>query len=152
MKRDKMRTIYAICIGLAIVGCDSASDLDQRARAALGPALKDSTDYQLRNVREGNGNSGQVICGEVNAKNSFGGFVGYKPFLVNGDDIITIDELYVTVKSYMDLNIIINDRVNNNKSLQYANHCLAGDEAMAVTAHADKITAEINDIVAMNSP
>jgi hypothetical protein len=25
--------------------------------------------------------SGKVLCGEVNAKNSYGGYVGYKPFV-----------------------------------------------------------------------
>jgi len=47
--------------------------------------LKDPQSAQFRNIvgRKFTNNSGRVqlrVCGEVNAKNSFGGYVGYRPF------------------------------------------------------------------------
>ena len=51
--------------------------VDLRAMAAA--TLKDPASAQFRNVELKGG--GTVLCGEINAKNSFGGYVGYRPFV-----------------------------------------------------------------------
>lgn len=42
-------------------------------------ALKDPSSAQFRNLRLRSGNT--VLCGEVNSKNKFGGYVGFRPFV-----------------------------------------------------------------------
>ncbi len=50
----------------------------RKAKDALEQQLKDPASVQYKNLekyRDG------VVCGEYNAKNSFGGFVGFKQFV-----------------------------------------------------------------------
>lgn len=55
----------------------------QDAKQALADGMKDPSSVQFRNVRLVNYLDGQVICGEVNAKNSYGGYVGFSPFVAS---------------------------------------------------------------------
>lgn len=43
--------------------------------------LKDPLSAQFRKVRVVPYGNGKVVCGEVNGKNSYGGYVGFKPFV-----------------------------------------------------------------------
>lgn len=69
-------TRLAMCVLLALVGCGQRStELDAVRRLMRDP---DS-------VRFGeHWTSGEYRCGYVNAKNGYGGYVGYKPYLVAG--------------------------------------------------------------------
>jgi hypothetical protein len=59
----------------------SKSDL-QALRAAMEDRLKDADSAKFRNVRIGDEKDGsQVMCGEVNSKNSFGAYAGYTKFI-----------------------------------------------------------------------
>ena len=49
----------------------------EQAKAALSKDLKDPSSAQFINVRLINGGE---VCGEVNAKNSLGGYVGFQRF------------------------------------------------------------------------
>lgn len=51
--------------------------VDLQALAAA--TLKDPASAQFRNVELKAG--GTILCGEINAKNSFGGYVGFRPFV-----------------------------------------------------------------------
>jgi len=54
-----------------------------RAKVWIEAQLKDPLSAQYRNVRavpDKNGYPREVICGEVNAKNSLGGYVGFRRF------------------------------------------------------------------------
>lgn len=53
------------------------------AQAAVASLLKDPGSAQFRNVRINAYGDGKVICGEVNAKNSYGGYVGFSPFMAS---------------------------------------------------------------------
>lgn len=44
--------------------------------------LKDPSSAQFKNLRLVTGEGGEALCGEVNAKNAFGGYTGFKPFVV----------------------------------------------------------------------
>lgn len=46
-------------------------------------ALKDPDSAQFRNERR----VGRYLCGEVNAKNSLGGYVGFKRYMTSGADL-----------------------------------------------------------------
>jgi hypothetical protein len=46
--------------------------------------LKDPAAAQFRNVQLKGLAQGKAMCGEINAKNSYGGYVGFRPFAVHG--------------------------------------------------------------------
>ena len=54
--------------------------VEREAREALQDVLKDAESAKLRNVKREFGGS---ICGEVNAKNGFGAYGGFKPFYIS---------------------------------------------------------------------
>lgn len=53
-----------------------------RAKAAIADLTRDPAAVQFRNVRlVAKGMLGKpVVCGEFNAKNGYGGYVGFEPF------------------------------------------------------------------------
>lgn len=61
----------------------------KRMLDALLEELKDPASAQFRNVRvqlrkvsDKHGNKGDSMCGQVNAKNSFGGYTGFQAFYI----------------------------------------------------------------------
>lgn len=50
-------------------------------REGMQDRLKDADSAKFRNVRFGSGDESDTICGDVNAKNSFGAYDGYSAFL-----------------------------------------------------------------------
>lgn len=79
-----MRIIIAALAALTLVGCEETfedkqareeAELHEKAKAAAASLLKDPMSAQFRNVT---GNT--AVCGEVNGKNSFGAYSGFKPF------------------------------------------------------------------------
>lgn len=64
----------------------SASQVE-RAKRQLVQSFKDPDSAKYRNIRTyRTGMGDQIVCGEVNGKNSFGAYVGYKPFYIRVDD------------------------------------------------------------------
>jgi len=58
--------------------------VNERAlRAALEETLKDSESARFRQIKHKPSGSRGIwtICGEVNAKNGYGGYAGYEPFV-----------------------------------------------------------------------
>ena len=77
------KQIALLAIGL-LAGC---SDVAKDTEAALREQMYDSDAAEFRNVRVVSKEAGDVVCGEVNGKNRFGGFVGFRPFVsIRGDD------------------------------------------------------------------
>lgn len=62
---------------VALTGADQSA-----VQSRVIDGLKDPSSAQLRNVKafELSNGQGRAICGEVNGKNSFGGYVGFRPF------------------------------------------------------------------------
>jgi hypothetical protein len=57
-----------------------------KAKTAILRRLKDPESARFRDIhvrveKAAAGNLVTVVCGQVNAKNSFGGYVGFRPFL-----------------------------------------------------------------------
>jgi hypothetical protein len=74
--------------GLAFLGsaavAQTAPELDEKLlRAAFAPTLKDADSARFRAIQYKAEKEAGVwaMCGEVNAKNSYGGYVGFAPFL-----------------------------------------------------------------------
>lgn len=64
-------------------GCDGHQEDVAAAKAWVEAHLKDPSSVQYRNVRrvpDKNGYPRVMICGEMNAKNSYGGYVGFRRF------------------------------------------------------------------------
>ena len=74
------------------------------AQDAAKKGLKDPDSAKFQNLRIADFDGGKVVCGEINAKNSYGGYVGYKRF-VAGTSVATI---YDTSSKYPDLNDAFN--------------------------------------------
>lgn len=69
--------------GLITMGCDQmpvGAVADAKKLAAS--ELRDPASAQFRNVREVTTAAGKAVCGEINAKNAYGGYVGFQDFVV----------------------------------------------------------------------
>lgn len=90
-----MKHSYLIAFAfLAIVGCKSQEEKDVGSRAqqiidSVTSELSDPTSAEFDNITMGydpSNPSNSVLCGKVNAKNKFGGYVGFQNFsYINGD-------------------------------------------------------------------
>lgn len=70
---------------------DADSDrLVREAKAAVEQDLRDPMSAQYRNVRVLAGPM-MTVCGEVNAKNAYGGYVGFRRFVVSDGSLILED-------------------------------------------------------------
>lgn len=58
----------------------------EKAKKAVLEGLKDPDSAKFNNVRLVKYLEGSVVCGEINAKNSYGGYVGYRQFVGGIDD------------------------------------------------------------------
>lgn len=66
---------------LAISGCDSPSI--SQAKNEVASALKDPGSAEFRNVKAIVVDGKEMVCGEVNGKNSFGAMSGFHYFIYN---------------------------------------------------------------------
>lgn len=56
------------------------------AKAQVASSLKDQDSAKFRNVVIRPYGYGRVVCGEVNAKNSYGGYVGFTRFVASNEE------------------------------------------------------------------
>ncbi|UXC18532.1 putative periplasmic lipoprotein [Comamonas squillarum] len=63
----------------------SQDELKASAQEAIARNLKDPAAAQFRNVRVMQFTNGRVVCGEVNGKNSYGAYVGFKRFAASNN-------------------------------------------------------------------
>lgn len=64
---------------------------NQLGEDAIRAKLKDPASAEFRNVKFYDGSGKPITCGEVNAKNGFGGYGGFERFISAGD-VITVME------------------------------------------------------------
>lgn len=66
---------------VALAGCEakpsSQEVLISKAKNAASEGLRDPSSAQFRKLRAGT----DVVCGEINGKNGFGAYAGFKPFI-----------------------------------------------------------------------
>lgn len=62
----------------------------QRAKEAVSAQLKDPESARFKDVVFRSLKNGFAVCGQVNAKNSFGGYVGFRAFYVS-DGKVTLE-------------------------------------------------------------
>ncbi|WP_299440255.1 hypothetical protein [uncultured Rhodospira sp.] len=59
-------------------------DMIAGAKTAVRQKLRDPDSAQFRNIRIVEHTAGKLVCGEVNARNVFGGYVGFQLFASSG--------------------------------------------------------------------
>lgn len=82
--------VAAVC-GLMLVGCGEKEDSARMKeikvqRVAQGFVLANLKDPESAEFRDQKG-----LCGEVNAKNSFGGYTGFKRFMAASEEMVVIE-------------------------------------------------------------
>ena len=91
----KLTMIIVGALAVTVGGVSAAeSDYFLRAKQAISEGMKDPDSVKFGKLFEGRGSSGkQTICGEVNAKNGFGGYTGMTPFIyfVDTDQATRVD-------------------------------------------------------------
>lgn len=55
----------------------------ERAKQSVAAGLKDPASTQFRDVRVVSNTAGSLVCGELNSKNSYGGYAGFVYFFGN---------------------------------------------------------------------
>lgn len=79
------RSVLSLFVMLLVINVSHAHSIDEQAlRLAMEDTLRDADSAKFRKLRAGPdpATPGAVIlCGEVNAKNMHGAYVGYTPFL-----------------------------------------------------------------------
>lgn len=93
-----MRLLLIAGMALACAGAPALAQnygaMVSKAKSAVSRDFKDPEAAKFRNVgiyKSTTGKGGVSVCGEVNAKNSFGAYVGYKRFVVD-DDLVEIED------------------------------------------------------------
>lgn len=69
----------AIVLATLISACDSPRV--SAAKEAVRNGMRDPDSVEFRGIYE----TERAVCGEVNAKNAFGAYVGFRPFYAYGD-------------------------------------------------------------------
>lgn len=94
----KVSIKFCICLAsvLFVSGCDSETG---RVEELVRSQLKDPDSAKFREITKKA--DGQYFCGEVNAKNSMGGYTGYQPFVV-GPMNESLPDVVFDVSSVMD--------------------------------------------------
>lgn len=64
-------------IGIAATGCTSPPEDDPDFQASLATSFKDPSSLEYLGLQSGPG----AICGQINAKNGFGAYSGFQPFV-----------------------------------------------------------------------
>jgi len=72
--------LYAASVKEAMAN-DTPQQIIEKGKKALAEKLKDPDSAKFRNVRLVKYLDSAVICGEINGKNSYGGYVGFVDFV-----------------------------------------------------------------------
>ena len=100
-----MRHLIALVAFFALFAADLSSISAQtdpqieKAELAIKEGLKDPESAQFKNIAVKTNSLGEVaVCGEVNARNSFGGYVGFQSFGVAGNVAVTQSDAITQAK------------------------------------------------------
>lgn len=72
-------TLSAVLLSLVLSGCG-----DSKTEKLVRDQMKDPSSVQFQNI--------DGYCGEVNAKNGYGGYTGFKPFYISNETPVFYDE------------------------------------------------------------
>lgn len=75
--------IAALAASAVLAGCDGT----QKAKDLVAATMKDPSSVQFREVERG---AAGYVCGEINAKNEYGAYGGFRGFMVSDSGRITM--------------------------------------------------------------
>jgi hypothetical protein len=78
-----MRALMVLSVALFLSGCGGRID---KAKALAANQLRDPGSAQFRNIKQ----SGGFVCGEINGKNGYGAYNGFRRFY-GTEDSVSID-------------------------------------------------------------
>ena len=88
-----MKRLIAVASALYLTGCAGVDHVgpevplppvaQQPVAQAVANQMKDPNSAEFRNWHAFQSDKGLLVCGEVNAKNSFGGYVGFTHFVAH---------------------------------------------------------------------
>jgi len=85
-----LSVIFILCSTTLIAGDAREIAWIEKGKEAVRSKLKDPNSAQFKNVYFHRGADGiPVSCGEVNSKNSFGGYTGFQKFVSAGKSELT---------------------------------------------------------------
>lgn len=94
------KIVAAIAMLCSMVSTSSFASEVSAAQSAIKNQMKDPDSTNFKSVREiTNSQGGRFVCGEVNSKNSYGGYVGFKTFAYQGGRTV-IDGSFSTPDDY----------------------------------------------------
>lgn len=93
------KVLLIVCITLASAAHaqkqPSVQQLTKTLREAVNDALLDAPSARFKDEfisgSENENSNALSLCGLVNSKNSFGGYVGFKPFISNTEGMVILD-------------------------------------------------------------
>lgn len=98
------KTLALLTCALLITACKpSEKDFISLGEGVVREGLKDPDSAKFNSFYHSSGDSDGYVCGHVNAKNSYGGYTGNKPFFVY------IDTINGELKSHGPVTIISDD-------------------------------------------
>lgn len=72
----------ALVLAFLLPGCARDDPKIAHAKEIISARMRDPNSTQFKNVARYTGESGESVCGWVNAKNAYGGYVGFERFVV----------------------------------------------------------------------
>lgn len=73
-------------------GGRSALSIEADAQSAVSQKLRDPDSAEFSNLRVSTKGGADVVCGEVNSRNGFGGMGGKQQFISNGYNLSFLEE------------------------------------------------------------
>lgn len=96
---------YAIFL-VSLISCQAMAgeNFVTEAKKAVIRNLKDPDSAKFRNLRTIKTDKGlRLLCGEMNGKNSYGGYTGYVPFISDGDVLVYVGDDLASKSTLQDL-------------------------------------------------
>lgn len=101
LRTTSMAAVYAYDAPVAqFIKSNGEDAAVEKAKFVVADSLRDPSSAQFRNVRVVPFGQGSVICGEVNGKNAYGGYVGFVPFAAG----VTSAQIASYSSRYADIN------------------------------------------------
>ncbi len=97
MRGEIIAAIVALAIGVSAGAAPKAKAKAKppahaaeiaQAKRAVAESLKDPASVQFRDIRVVKYGFGVLVCGQYNAKNGYGGYVGFGPFVVSEGEML----------------------------------------------------------------
>ncbi|BFM75542.1 TPA: hypothetical protein ACSIRU_003761 [Acinetobacter baumannii] len=137
-----MKKIILLSLVLGLIGINGCSKVEKESKEAVLSTLKDPDSAQFQNIKG--------YCGEVNSKNSYGGYVGFKRYVSIDGGVLMEDSEGVEPETFA---IIWEAHCTPNKlSLKERNECVkdAYNQSLIMDARLKGVSKESlrNEILA----